>query len=300
LSYLRGPLTRAEIARLKAERPQGAPTAPASPARPAKPHAEGPPLLPPPFRHHYFRKYGGELADPYVWVKYAVRYKGEGETIGARAYPLAVSTAAELCESEPLPIDEAALSTEAPPGIRYAALPEVLVSAGAKGIEKALKERLPDKLAVTLWTDPVSKTVSAVGETKEAFLARLQAAGGGAGAERARDQLERKRRDLAAREQELTGRRTEKWAAVGTAILSNIGLFTGRKRSISGAGSVLSKNRMENNAEARVEALRTEIASLEEESVRLAAVDPARLVAQQVVPPRADVKILRYDLVWVH
>ena len=300
LSYLRGPLTRAEISRLKAERPQGAPTAPASQARPAKPDAEGPPLLPPPFRHHYFRKYGGELADPYMWVKYAVRYKGEGETIGARAYPLAVSTVAELCESEPLPIDEAALSTEAPAGIRHAALPEVLVSAGAKGIEKALKERLPDKLAVTLWTDPVSKTVSAAGETKEAFLARLQAAGGGAAAERVRDQLERKRRDLAAREQELTGRRTEKWAAVGTAILSNIGLFTGRKRSISGAGSVLSKNRMENNAEARVEALRTEVASLEEESARLAAVDPARLVAQQVVPPRADVKILRYDLVWVY
>jgi len=55
---------------------------------------------------------GGELADPYVFVKYAVRYKGEDETIGARAYPLAVSTAVELCEAEPLAIDEASLATD--------------------------------------------------------------------------------------------------------------------------------------------------------------------------------------------
>jgi len=300
LSYLRGPLTRAEISRLKAERPEQAPEAPPSQARAAAADSEAPPLLPPPFRHHYFRRYGGELADPFVFVKYAVRYKGAGETVGARAYPLAVSAAAEICEAEPLAIDEAALSTAAPPGIRYAAVPEVLVTAGARGIEKALRERLPDKLAATLWADPVTKAVSAPGEAKDAFAARLQAAGGSAAGERLREQIERKRRDLAAREQELAGRRTEKWAALGSAILSNLGLFTGRKRTISGAGSVLSKNRMENSAEARVEALRTEIGSLEEELARLTAVDPERLVAQQVVPPRSDVTILRYDLVWVH
>lgn len=300
LSYLRGPLTRTEISRLKAERSAQAPAPAPSQARPAAADSEAPPLLPPPFRHHYFRRYGGELADPYVFVKYAVRYKGADEMVGARAYSLAVSAAAEICEAEPLAIDEAALASITPPGIRYAALPELLATAGAKGIERALRERLPDKLAATLWADPVTKASSAPGEAKEAFAARLQAAGGSVGAERLRDQLERKRRDLAAREQELAGRRTEKWAALGSAILSNIGLFTGRKRTISGAGSVLSKNRMENSAEARVEALRTEIGSMEEELGRLTAVDPERLVAQQLVPARSDVKILRYDLVWVY
>ena len=88
---------------------------------------------------------------------------------------------------------------------------------------------------------------------------------------------------------------------MGSAILSNIGLFTGRKRTMTRGGQRPdSKNRMENSAEARVEALRTEIGSMQEELGRLTAVDPERLVAQQLVPARSDVKILRYDLVSVY
>jgi uncharacterized protein DUF87 len=295
LSYLRGPLTREEIGRLMSGgEAKPAPRAPAAEAAEA-----GPPVLPAPFHHSYFSRYGGELADPYLLVKYAVRYKDAGETVGVRAYPLGGSSASEVLESEPVAVEESALTPQPARPVRHADLPGWFAATGARGIEKALKERLPDKLALTLWYDPVTKAVSQAGEDKAAFAARLQGVSGGAGA-KIQDKLERKRRELATAEQELAGRKTEKWAALGTAILSNIGLVTGRKRTITGAGSVLTKNRMENTAESRVEALRAEVAELEAELGGPGGIDPERLQPRAMVPGRSDVKVLRYDLVWVY
>jgi uncharacterized protein YceH (UPF0502 family) len=128
----------------------------------------------------------------------------------------------------------------------------------------------------------------------------LQAAGEAMPAEKLRDRLDKKRRDLVTAEQELSGRKTEKWAALGTAILSNIGLLGGRKRTISGAGTVLTKNRMENTAEARVEALRAEVAELEKDLAAQAGVDPARFQPRVSRPGRSEIDVLRYDLVWVY
>jgi hypothetical protein len=292
MSYLRGPLTRDEIGRLMAGR-AAAPVAASTQA------AAGPPVVPSPLRHNFFKKYGGELADPHLFVKYAVRYKGSGETVALRAYPLAGATAAEIFEAEPVEPEEAALSTELPPGVRYGDLPGFVVEGGAKGLEKALKDRLADKLAVTLYFDPATKESSSPGESKDAFAQRLKSEGG-SGDDKLQDQLEKKRRDLAMKEQELTGRKTEKWTAIGTAILSNIGLFTGRKRTISGTSAVLTKNRMENTAEARVEALRAEVADLEAKVAELGSVDAGRFEERPLVPGRGDVKILRYDLLWVY
>jgi hypothetical protein len=195
-------------------------------------------------------------------------------------------------------VDESALTPQPAKPVRHADLPSWFAATGARGIEKALNERLPDKLALSLWYDPVTKAASRAGEDKAAFAARLQT-GGGAGA-KIQDKLERKRRELATAEQELAGRKTEKWAALGTAILANIGLVTGRKRTITGAGSVLTKNRMENTAESRVEALRAEVAELEGELGGPGGIDPERLQVRAVEPGRSDVKLLRYDLVWVY
>jgi Helicase HerA, central domain/Bacterial protein of unknown function (DUF853) len=294
MSYLRGPITLEEISRLMAGRAASAVQKPAAPASNG-----GPPVLPPPFKHNYLPKYGAEIADPFLLVKYAVRYKGMAEVIAARGYPLAAGGVAEILEAEPLEIDEKALTATAPAGVRYSDLPGYLAEAGAKGIEKALKDRLADKLALTTYVDPVTKAESAPGEDRAAFAARLGAAGGGEAAENLRDQLEKKQRDLAAREADLSGRKTEKWTAIGTAVLQNIGLFTGRKRTISGAGTVLTKNRMENNAEARVEALRAEVADLNQRLAETQAIDPARFEEQTLVPARTAVKILRYDLLWI-
>jgi len=295
LSYLRGPLTREEISRLMKGR---AAEAQAPPARPAA--AAAAPILPSPLRHHYFSRYGGELAEAHVLVKYAVRYKGASESVAVRAYPLAESTPAESLEGDPLEIDEAAVATDPPPALRHGELPAWLTAGGAKALEKALRERLPDKLAVTVFLDPVTKETSQPGETREAFASRLGTEAGGAAEARLRETLERKKRDLAMREQDLTGRKSEKWMAFGSAVLQNIGLFTGRKRTISGAGTVLTKSRLEDTAEARVEALRAEVAQLEQEAAAHATIDPGRFAEQELVPAKTGVKLLRYDLLWVY
>ena len=294
MSYLRGPITREEISRLMAGR-----AAPAAAKPAALASSEGPPVLPPPFKHNYLPKYGAELADPFLLVKYAVRYKGGTEVIAVRGYPLAKGAVAELLEAEPLEIDEKALTATAPPGVRYSDLPAYLAEAGAKGIEKALKERLADKLGIVTYVDPVTKAESQPGEDRAAFAARLEAASGGMAGEKLRDKLDKKQRDLAARESDLSGRKTEKWTAIGSALLQNIGLLTGRKRTISGAGTVLSKNRMENNAEAKVLGLQAEVAELKQQLAEAETIDPARFEAQTLVPARTAVKILRYDLVWI-
>jgi hypothetical protein len=299
LSYLRGPLTREEVARLMAGQEAKTAQTPEAAARRDSAGA-GPPVLPPPFHHNYLSRYGGELANPYLLVKYAVRYTGSGETVGVRGYPLGGSSASELLESEPIAIDESALNPQAANPVRHAELPDWFAASGARAVEKVLKERLPEKLVQDLWYDPVAKATSAPGEDRGTFAARLQAAGQGMPAEKLRDRLDKKRRDLVTAEQELSGRKTEKWAALGTAILSNIGLLGGRKRTISGAGTVLTKNRMENTAEARVEALRAEVAELEKDLAAQAGVDPARFQPRVSRPGRSEIDVLRYDLVWVY
>jgi hypothetical protein len=304
LAYLRGPLAREEVTRLM----HGAPSAPAQAASaPAAAPAAAAPVLPAPLRHLYVRRHGGAIGNPYLLVKYAVRYKGAGEQAGLQAYPIgAAAGSAEALEGEPLALEEAAIASEPPEGLRYAELPEWLAADGVKGLEKALRERLPDRLAQTLLEDPVTRLVSRPREAPDAFAKRVAAEGEAKGAAATlADRIERKKRDLALRQQELSGRKTEKWAALGGALL---GVLTGRSRSVGSAisragaraGSVISKSRMESNAEARVEALRQELAELEAERAVLAAVDPARFTSRRVVPSRSDVDVLRYDLLWVY
>jgi Helicase HerA, central domain len=299
MSYLRGPLTREEISRLMQGRAGAGSDASAAATPAASAVTATPPILPAPLRSQYFAKYQGEVADPHLLVKYAVRYKAAGETVATRAWPLAGASAIEVLEAEVLEIDEGRLAERAPSGLRYGDLPQFLATSGAKAIEKALKERLADKLAVRLFYDPATKTSSSPGESAEAFAARLTTAAG-PGVEKARDRVEKKKRELEIRQQELEGRKTEKWLAVGTAVLRNIGLFMGRKRTISGVETALSKNRMEGNAEARVEALQAELTELEGELRVLTSVDPARFEERDLVPSRTDVKVLRYDVLWVY
>jgi hypothetical protein len=107
---------------------------------------------------------------------------------------------------------------------------------------------------------------------------------------------------VALAEQQLSGRKAETWMAVGSAILSNIGLLTGGRRRInlSGASSALSRNRMENATEAKVEALKAEVAELDQKVTELMVVDSVRFEERTLEPSRSDVSILRYDVVWIY
>jgi uncharacterized small protein (DUF1192 family) len=284
MSYLRGPLTREEIARLMKDRAKGKGSRAA--AAPDRDEEVSAPVLPAPFRHYYLSRHGGAIAEPHVVVKYAARYKGSEESVAVMAWPLGGASALEATQ-------------EAPAGIRYGDLPAWLGAGGPKELERALKARLPDKLAQAVFHDPVTDETSRPGETREAFAARLARDGGGDAARLLRQKLDKKKSDLALREQEVTGRRQEKWMAVGSAVLNNIGLIFGKKRTVTGVSSVLTKNRMEDNAEARLEALRAEVAALEAQLAQATEVDPARFEEHSVAPVRGGVTLLREDLVWI-
>ena len=304
MSYLRGPLTREEIGRLMADRVRATPAA-SRPAAAGAPSPPGPsvaaPVVPAGLAQSFLKHFGAEMADPYLLVKYAVRYKGMEEAVGVRAWPLDAGSAAEVFDGDAVAVDEAQLSQASPPGVRFAELPAYLDDRGAlRSLEKAIKDRLPGELEGTVWTDPLTKAVSQLGEDRAAFAARLGQGAGSAKVAQLRERLEKKKLDLEGKQRDLEGRRTEKWVALGSAVLSNVGLFTGRKRTISGAGTVVSKNRMEGTAEARVEALKAEIAGLEQELAAHSSVDPERLQSTTVVPTRTQVKLLRYGIVWVY
>jgi hypothetical protein len=312
MSYLRGPLTREEIAGLSPE-PAGAPAggrrsgdrtppeaAAAGASVAAAPPGSAPPGSAPPVSiaglpQAFFPVSGRDEAMPFVLVKYAVRYKGLGETVATRAYPLRSPSMAEVLEGDPIVVDEQQVR-DAPPGpLRYAALPEGFAAATGRMVEKAIRDRLPDRLAISVWADPLTGATSAPGESASAFAARVGT--GGATVAKLQAKLDKKRRDLAAREEEMAGRRTEKWAALGSAVLTNV---FGRGRGLSGASAVLTKNRMENTAEARVAGLKTEIAALESDLSRITSVDAGRFEPRTVIPSRTQVKLLRSALLWVY
>ena len=295
MSYLRGPLTRDEITGLMEGRA-------ATAAAPAPKEAEapsGPPVLPPPFENLYLSRHGGQRADVHLLVKHAARYKGGGETVGVSAWPLGGTTAAEALETEPFEVAEGAVGADPPAGLRYGTLPEWLASDAEKDIEKALRQRLPDKLSVTVYVDPVTGEQSEPGETREAFVERLRVDGGGKAAEKLRARLEKKKTVLVERQEEAQGRRQEKWFAIGKAVLKMTGLG-GRRRSASGVDAVLTKDRLEDKAEARLNAARAEVADLERQLKDIVEIDPERLQEETLSPARGGVKVLRQDLVWVH
>ncbi len=311
MSYLRGPITREEIARLMEGR-----SAPATAGRAAEARDEvsSAPVLPPPFKHLYYAKYGAAQAEAHLLVKYAYRLKDQDEAIGARLYPLGANSAAEIFDGEHIDLeDDSKVSATVPASVRYGDLPAFLASAGAKGLEKAAKDRLADELAMKVFVDAVTKSQSKAGESREDFARRLSDAGAGAKTTALQAKLEKKSLDLKKATEDLEGRSQEKQAAmfrgaleVGASMLGS--LFGGRrssaistiKKGASAMGGVTSKNRMEDNAEARVEALKQEIAAIEAEIAGASQIDPARFEEKTVVPAKASTKLLRYDIVWVY
>ena len=308
MSYLRGPITREEISKLMEGRTAGA----AVPA--ARDEVSSAPVLPPPFKHLYYSKYGAAQAEAHLLVKYAYRLKDQDEMIGARLYPINVNSPAELFDTEHIDIaDDTRISAEAPASVRYGDLPAFLASAGAKGLEKAVKDRLADDLAVKVLFDEATKTQSKPGESREDFASRLCDASGGAKTVKLKERLDKKKLDLQRAGEDLEGRSQEKKAAmfkgaleVGASMLGSF--FGGRKanplsaikKGASAMGGVTSKNRMEDNAEARVQALNQEIAALEAEIAGASDIDPARFEEKTLVPAKTATKLLRYDIVWVY
>ena len=95
---------------------------------------------------------------------------------------------------------------------------------------------------------------------------------------------------------------TLKWLAVGTSLLTNLVSLGGKSKRVktTGMSSVLTKNRMENTAEQRKDALQAQLATLQQELHELQAPDPSRFERRIVKPTATDVAITRYDVVWAY
>lgn len=285
---------------MKAASPPAFAPAAATATTPTAPAGETAPLIPKPWSARWLDRRGGEIARPYLLVKYAVRYrKGKAagaEVAGQRLYPLDAASAADVLEADPLELEGNPL--DAPPGraLRYDALPPWLGPQGVKDVERSLKQRLPDKLAATLLFDPVTGLVGRPGETPEAFADRVAVEAQPPAA--LQERISRKRRELAEAEQAEKGRAMETVASVAGAAFDVLGGLFGKKKSlkVGKVGSVLSKRRMESTAEGRVERLKAEVAELE---AKVALPDPSRFEETEVVPAASHVDLLGVGVVWV-
>jgi Helicase HerA, central domain len=324
MSYLRGPMTREEIERLTvgapaatvaaapstastpaAATPVAAPAPTAGAPAPQVAPVVTPPPLPAPLRARFLNLRGGNVAQPHLYVKAAVRYKvgrsSTPETTHSLGFPIDPGVSAvETLAATPLEIDESQISDAAPGNVSFGDLPAYLSIDGPKAIERALRERLDDCFQLDLQYDPVTKTVSEPGESVEAFTMRVQNAPAvQANRKKLESKLEAKRGMAQDKKSEVSARGMEKWASLGTSILSNIGLLSGRKRTVTGVGGVLSKQRMESNARNRVERLEAEVAELEQQLAEVSEVDATRFETRSVKPAKTDVAVIRYDILWV-
>jgi hypothetical protein len=295
MSYLRGPMTKSDLAKLRGPAPAAAKKAEGPPA------GSAPPPLPPEWPARWVEKRGADLASAALYVRYAVRYrtaKGVSpEAQGVKLFPLAAATPAEVLEGEASDTLPDALLEKPPRAVRYPDLPAWLGPAGVKAAEKAVRSRLPDKLSTTLLRDPVTGALSLPGETPEAFAAR--AASGAEAPAALRERLERKRRDLAAAEASEQGRSMETLATGAAAAWDVVGgMFFGKRKTlrVGKVSSVLAKKRLEGAAEAKVEELKAEIAALEE---KIAPPDATRFEKVEVVPAASSVDVLSIGVAWI-
>jgi len=72
-----------------------------------------------------------------------------------------------------------------------------------------------------------------------------------------------------------------------------MGLFGGRRSTLSAASRAMSSQRMQGGAEAKLEDVQLEVQQLEAELAGKKEIDPARFTEQVVVPRASDVQILR-------
>jgi Helicase HerA, central domain len=302
MSYLRGPMTKADFAKLR-----DASVVKAAPPKQAKAADSAAPALPSAWPARWYEKRNADIAAPSLFVKYAVRYRlgasSAPETTAAKLFPLSAGSAAEILEGDATdlgPGDLDTLKSVAPArALRYAELPGWFGESAVKAVEKAVRSRLPDKLATTLLRDPVTGTLSGPGESADGFASRLASGAGAAEPPAAlREKLEKKRRDLAAAEAAEKSRSMETMASIGSAALDVLGGFLGKRKTlrVGKVGSVLTKSRMEGTAESKVEGLRAEVAALE---AKLAPPDASRFEKVNVVPAAAHVDVLSIGVAWV-
>ncbi|MBL8934345.1 MAG: ATP-binding protein [Archangium sp.] len=236
------------------------------------------------------------VAQLYLLLKFGVRYRvgtaASEETIHELAFPAEQAlTPGELLEHAPFSVRGVPFQSSPPQGVTFGPVPSWVQSLKLAKLQAAIKERLPNKLDSKLLVDPVTKLISGPTETAEAFATRvIEKQGVSKDAQNLLRTLEKRRADLAQVDREITSRKAQKWLDVGAGVL---GLFGGRRSTLSAASRAVSSHRMQGGAEAKLEDLQLEVQQLEAQLAAMKEVDPARFTEQLVVPRASDVQILR-------
>lgn len=232
----------------------------------------------------------------YLLLKFGVRYRlgtaATEEAVYELAFPVGeATTPGEVLEHAPFSVAGVPFQNTPPAEVTFSPIPGWVAGFSVTKLQAAVKERLPSKLETTLLFDPATKLISSPTETAEAFTARVLAKSAGSKeAQTLMRSLEKRRADLAQVEREITTRKAQKWLDVGAGVL---GLFGGRRSTVSAASRAVSAHRMQGGAEARLEDLTLEIQQLEQQLSGLKEVDTTRFSEQVAVPRPADVQLLR-------
>ncbi len=236
------------------------------------------------------------VAQLFLLLKFGVRYRvgtsASEETMHELAFPVENAlTPGELLEQAPFSVKGVPFQNTPPAGVSFASVPGWVQSTKLAKLQLAIKERLPSKLDAKLFVDPITRLISRPTETIEAFAARVvEKQGVSRDNQRLMQQLERKRADHAQVEREITSRKAQKWLDVGAGVL---GLFGGRRSSLSAASRAMSSHRMQGGAEAQLEDLQIEIQQLEAQVAGTKDIDPRRFTEETCVPRSSDVQLLR-------
>lgn len=236
------------------------------------------------------------VALPFLLLKFGVRYRvGSAvseETVHELAFPLDNTLSAnEVLEGAPSSVKGVPFQNTKPADVTLTPMPPWVAGVKAPKLHALIKERLPNKLETKLLVDAETKLISGPTESADAFTTRvLEKQGISKEAQKLMRTLEKKRVDYAQAERELSTRKAEKWLNVGAGVL---GLFGGRRSSLTAAGRALSSHRYQGGAEAKLEDLQVEIQQLEHELAAMKEVDPRRFQEQLAVPRASDVQVLR-------
>lgn len=236
------------------------------------------------------------VAELYLLLKFGVRYRvgtaSSEETIYELAFPVQQAlTPGELLEHAPFSVKGVPFQPTPPPGVTFGPVPGWVQGLKLFRLQSAIKERLPSKLETKLLVDPQTKLVSGPTESPESFATRvIEKQGVSRDSQTLLRTLERRRADLAQLEREITTRKAQKWLDVGAGVL---GLFGGRRSTLSAASRAVSSHRMQGGAEAKLEDLQVEVQQLEAQLAGMKDVDGRRFTEQLVVPRASDVQILR-------
>jgi hypothetical protein len=300
MSYLRGPLTEDEIARLTDAEPHSQPEEATAAVEPATTVAL--PALPGEMRHLFLRLHGMSQAEARLLVRAAVRMDDHlPEQKRALAFAVEGRSLSDLLEGNMVDVSGHEFAEARPHGVTLGEAEASVLAATYAQLERAVKARLDDRLARTVLYDPVTKTTAGPGETADELALRI---GDLPAIVKRRDALLDRLDDLrakaAAERAELEARQNESLGTLGSTLLDNLGgLFTGRKRKITGVSGVLSKQRLERASQARLDRYEAQADALERDLAELDAVDPARFETRSVKPSSADVSLLGIDLLWL-